>query len=333
MRAMPHGNVNRIDCPVTETWIDVLCPPIGDRIQMPTNHSGRGSGDSAQGTFPDKGNRKSETKAGADDITVLSSTMLTRLSRTIENEIVPRLMMAFDTARPGGIASRPAEARIDLDVEEFVRLLLRHDAVVACEYVKTLRRKGMPLGTIYLDLLGPAARRLGEMWEQDECSFTDVTIGVCRMHQVLLDFSRCFEPLENAADIGKRALIVPAPGEQHTFGLFLVVEFLRRAGWHCWTGTPATMKDLNSLAGEQRFDAIGLSIGAERNIEQLDEKILRVRERSVNPDVKIILGGNMFSGQDELAREHGADATAEDGRDAVKVLNRICRETGKNTAG
>ena len=71
------------------------------------------------------------------------------------------------------------------------------------------------------------------MWEHDECSFTDVTIGVCRMHQVLLEYSRCFEPPDGPHSQGKNALIVPAPGEQHTFGLFLVVEFLRRDGWHC----------------------------------------------------------------------------------------------------
>ncbi len=300
---------------------------------MTTKHSGRGSGKGTQGTFPDYGNRKSRTKAGADDITVLSATMLSRLSRTIENEIVPRLMMAFDAAQPSGLDADLDIARIDLDVEEFVHLLITHDAPVACEYVKTLRGEGVPLASIYLDLLGPSARRLGELWEQDRCSFTDVTIGVCRMHQVLLDFSRCFEPIENSGEAGRRALIVPAPGEQHTFGLFLVVEFLRRAGWHCWTGTPATMSDLHALAGEQHFDVIGLSVSAERNLERLDQKIGVVRERSVNPDVKVMLGGYIFSGQTELARQHGADATAKDGRDAVRVLNRICKETGSRAGG
>jgi methanogenic corrinoid protein MtbC1 len=300
---------------------------------MTTNRSGRSSGKGAQGTFPDHGNRERRIAAGADDITVLSSTMLSRLSRTIENEIVPRLMMAFDAAQPNGLDADINITRVDLDVDEFVHLLLTHDAPVACEYVKTLRADGVPLATIYLDLLGPSARKLGEMWEQDRCSFTDVTIGVCRMHQVLLDFSRCFEPQKGSGDSGKRALIVPAPGEQHTFGLFLVVEFLRRAGWHCWTGTPAAMSDLHALACDQHFDVIGLSVSAERNLEQLEQKISGVRERSVNPDVKVILGGHVFSEQNELAREHGADATAKDGRDAVRVLNRLCKETGNTSGG
>ena len=209
---------------------------------MTTKNSGDNSDEDAQGSFSDKDSRFGNFAANADDIALLSNTMLTRLSRTIESEIVPRLMMAFDASQSFADAADIGERWVDihapdLDVDEFVHLLLTQDAPVACEYVKALRADGIPLTTIYLDLLGPAARRLGEKWEHDECSFTDVTFGVCRMHQVLLDFSRCFEPRETTGGSGKRALIVPAPGEHHTFGLFLVVEFLRRAGWHCWTGT------------------------------------------------------------------------------------------------
>lgn len=294
---------------------------------MTINRSGGDSSKGAQGSFPDQDNRDGETNVHGDDISVLSHTMLSRLSRTIESEIVPRLMMALDAARTRPLQADSAAPLPDLDVDEFVRLLITHDAPVACEYVKTLRGAGVPLASIYLDLLGPAARRLGEMWEHDECSFTDVTIGVCRMHQVLLEYSRCFEPIDNSNSHGRSALVVPAPGEQHTFGLFLVVEFLRRAGWHCWTGSPKTMRDLHSLSRKQQFDVIGLSVGAERNLPQLAENIRSIRERSANPEVKILLGGKIFSDQPGLAAHYGADATGRDGRDAVEVLNRICPET------
>jgi methanogenic corrinoid protein MtbC1 len=305
---------------------------------MTRNRSGLDSYDDAQGSFPEKSNRQGKSPAEGDDIAILSTTMLTRLSRTIESEIVPRLMMAFEAAQSAVYVPETSDSWsdpvsvLDLDIDEFVHLLLTQDAAVACEYVKTLRTDGVPLPTIYLDLLAPSARRLGEMWEHDECSFTDVTIGVCRMHQVLLDFSRCFEPRDKTRVTGRSALIVPAPGEQHTFGLFLVVEFLRRAGWHCWTGTPATMRDLHRMARDEHFDVIGLSVSAERNLGRLAERIDRIRDFSVNPDVKVLLGGFLFNDQPELAVEHGADGFAKDGQDAVRVLNRICVETGNSSS-
>jgi methanogenic corrinoid protein MtbC1 len=300
---------------------------------MTINRSGRDSSEGTQGSFPDHDNRDGDSNAHGDEISVLSHSMLNRLSRTIESEIVPRLMMALDASRTARLEPDAADALPELDVDEFVRLLITHDAPVASEYVKTLRTAGVPLASIYLDLLGPSARRLGEMWEHDECSFTDVTIGVCRMHQVLLEYGRCFEPLDAARAQDKCALIVPAPGEQHTFGLFLVVEFLRRDGWHCWTGSPRSMRELHGLARKQHFDAIGLSVGAERNLARLADIIRSIREHSTNPDVKVLLGGHVFSGRPELARQYGADATGSDGRDAVKVLNRLCSETRNNFAG
>ena len=55
-----------------------------------------------------------------------------------------------------------------------------------------------------------------------------------------LEFSRCFDPVDRNKGNGRTALIAPTPGEEHTFGLFMVIEFLRRAGWHCFTGAPPT---------------------------------------------------------------------------------------------
>ena len=130
----------------------------------------------------------------AEQMARLSHGMLMKLNRTIEGEIVPRLMMAFESGSELLDQRAPPGEPAIADIEEFVRLLLTHDANVAARYVSELRAKGAPLPAIYLDLLAPAARRLGDMWEDDRCSFTDVTLGVCRMHQVLIARPSLKEP-------------------------------------------------------------------------------------------------------------------------------------------
>ncbi|MEM9209028.1 MAG: cobalamin B12-binding domain-containing protein [Pseudomonadota bacterium] len=256
------------------------------------------------------------------DVATLSRSMLSRLSRTIETEIVPRFMLAFESD------SRASGAANDLDlgsrVEEFVQIVVDHDAQVAARYIDALRQQGAHLADIYLDLLGPAARYLGVLWEEDDATFADVAIGVCRMHQVLLEFSRCFDPTDNAFGSGRSALIVPTPGEEHTFGLFLVVEFLRRAGWHCWTGSPASIGDLRALVQSQRFDAVGLSLSSNRHVDRTADSIKEIRAYSKNPDAAILLGGSVPNDRPELVSQLGADETATDGRAAVRVLNKLC---------
>lgn len=298
----------------------MMAPELGDKI-MTKNGSDQSEGD---GVREESSGTPMQTGgiAPGSDVAKLSRSMLSRLSRTIETEIVPRFMLAFESDNRARNAVR--ELDIGSRIDEFVDIVVKHDAHTAARYIDTLRQQGAHLADIYLELLSPAARRLGELWEEDDATFADVAIGVCRMHQVLLEFSRCFDPVDNAYGSGRCALIVPTPGEEHTFGLFLVVEFLRRAGWHCWTGSPGSLQELRTLVQSQHFDAIGLSLSADRHVEQTADTIKDIRVYSKNPDAAILLGGRVPNDRPELVSQLGADDTATDGRAAVRVLNELC---------
>lgn len=251
---------------------------------------------------------------------------LLRLSRTIEGEIIPRLMMLFDAdiAEARQQRSNHAPPDRELDVTEFADLLLHHDADVASAYVTDILNSGVALEAVYLDLLAPAARHLGALWENDSCSFTAVTIGVSRMHQVLMQFSPCFcAGRPDDAESGDSALILPMPGEQHTFGLFMVIEFFRRDGWNVWGGSPRRLSDILEMVDGNHFDVVGLSVSAERNLDELPDKIRQIREQSRNGGVKILVGGSLFTHQPELYRSVGADASAASGEEAVKIARAL----------
>lgn len=302
---------------------------------MTTNGSNRPPTNSTQGSFTD--NSDQAALSSADDLGDLgdlgefSKSMLSRLSQTIEGDIIPRLMLAFDSPQVAATAGSLTPERITANVAEFARMLIDHDASVATTYVSALRAEGIPLASLYLDLLAPTARHLGEMWEDDTASFTEVTIGVCRMHQVLLEFSRCFDAKTDKSEPGRNALIAPAPGEQHTFGLFMVMEFLRRAGWNCWSGAPMTNRDFLRLTQEQDFDVIGVSVSSDQSVDQAAAVIAEIRRKPRNGDAVIVAGGRAILEDPGLASSIGADAIAADGREAVAQINRLCREaSGKS---
>jgi len=264
---------------------------------------------------------------GPDSLPEQTPRQLMKLSRTIEGEIIPRLMMLLDPGidtRESRPEVRTTSPGLQNRTDELVQLLLRHDASVAAQFVDNLRASGNPLTSIYLDLLAPAARRLGVMWENDECTFTEVTVGVARMHQLLLQFSPCFCANRGEdADGGHSALIVPVPGEQHTFGLFMVVEFFRREGWNVWSGSPSSQKELLELISCTRFDVVGCSVSADRNLSSLALQISEMRKHSKNPKIKVILGGRVLTENPELCKFVGADATALDGKDAVRLAEEL----------
>jgi hypothetical protein len=113
--------------------------------------------------------------------------------RTIEGEIVPRLLMSLVVATQTGgplKAAAPAPASASGDVAELTRLLLEPDRYAAGAFVQTVRQGGTPLERIYIELLAPAARHLGGLCERDECDLKELAAGLSRLLSVLLGVSR-----------------------------------------------------------------------------------------------------------------------------------------------
>jgi methanogenic corrinoid protein MtbC1 len=249
---------------------------------------------------------------------------LAGLARLIEAEIVPRLMLAHRAPEPRGAAAEDLSRVTPAghDVAEFTRLLIEQDATTLSAYLDSLRARGMARETILLQLLAPAARRLGELWEEDLTDFTQVTVGLGRLQQLLWHLAAPSEDRDTHADPRRRALLTVAPGEQHTLGLFMVRDFFRRAGWTVPGGTPRSVDEIAALVRSEWFAVVGLSLACERHIGALRETVRAIRRASRNGDVGVLVGGPMLLVRPELAQEIGADGTAEDGRSAAEVAAR-----------
>ena len=143
------------------------------------------------------------------------------LARLIEADIIPRLLLnhrenmgasaapAVETATdsiPEGLADRFAAATL---TEEVGPLFARVETLLTC---------GVSVETIFLELLAPAARRLGTWWDEDACDFVDVTMGLWRLQEIVNALASASPGIANIEGSDRRALFSPAPGEQHGLG-------------------------------------------------------------------------------------------------------------------
>lgn len=240
------------------------------------------------------------------------------LIQAIDNEIIPRLVLARRAGRetmrmPAADAATPNA----VEVEELAGLVLTKDTAVARSFVERMHERGTPVETLYLDLLAPTARRLGELWCEDSCDFTDVTVGLGRLQEVLHELSPLFRAEVEPHERGRRVLLVPVPGEQHSFGLHMVAEFFRRTGWDVWSGSQITSgTDLVQLVRSEWFAVLGLSLACETRIDALSTGIRALRRASRNRALGVLVGGPLFIDHPELVARVGADATAIDGGQA-----------------
>lgn len=248
------------------------------------------------------------------------------LARTIEGEIIPRLMLAHRVA-PESLCGTAIESPL-IDAESvfrLARLAVKENFAAAMSYVAELRDKGISIETLFLDLLTPAARHLGDLWRADLMSFGDVTIGLSRLQQVLSELGPEFEIEDAARDTGWRALLAPLPGDQHTFGVRMLEEFFRRAGWDVWVECTDSDDDIASLLKREWFSVLGLSASCDALPEHMASVIQSARRVSLNPDLVIMVGGRLFLEHPELVVTVGADATATDGLRAVREAPQLIR--------
>lgn len=244
------------------------------------------------------------------------------LQRAIETELVPRLMLVnriSSAAFPdqAGPQVRPPDAD---DVRRLTELLLV-DEPSACEsFVESFRARQVSLDQVLLELLAPAARRLGELWESDDCDFTQVTIGLCRIQAMLFEFNQVPPALAtDASGIARKALLCAMPGSEHTLGALMLSEFFRRADWDVSNDACRSDAELASIARRNWFDLIGLSVSTDAQLEKLSSLIILLRGASRNAGVVVMVGGSAISANPDRAAAVGADLIAKDAREAVDL--------------
>ena len=237
------------------------------------------------------------------------------------------------------------------DIDEFAQSVLSGGTALGLQRIEEWRARGMRLDGIYLDLLGPAARHLGALWEEDRCDFTQVTIGLGGLHRILRELSpqfrsgiECMDTDVHSGGIsgvnsGRRLLLVPASGEQHSLGLLMVADFFARAGWDVWGGETPAGGELFRLVRDQWFDVVGLAVGCERRLELLAADIRSLRATSRNRAVRVMVGGPVLVTHPEFAAVVGADGMAVDAWEALRVAERLvahlsaAQESAESTKG
>jgi methanogenic corrinoid protein MtbC1 len=253
------------------------------------------------------------------------------LEQTIETEILPRLMMAHKQ-RARSIHRLPEAAEhfgARIDIEKFARLIIARNIVESDSFVEALYENGACLDAIYLDLLSPTARRLGKLWDEDLCTCADVAVGLSRLHQILSRLSPSFVSEGENRGLRRRAVMSTLPGDQHTFGLVMAVDFFRRAGWDVIGWPLATGDRVEEIVRCDVYDMVGLSVSGERQLDLAKAVIEAVRRASRNRTIVVMVGGRVFNEHPEFVQQIGADGSGEHGLQAIERAENLVAQLAR----
>jgi methanogenic corrinoid protein MtbC1 len=244
------------------------------------------------------------------------------LLATLEHEIIPKLAVAHRLVESGPATcddARPPPTQAE--IEEFARIAVTRQLSTALQFIETIVGQGLSIETVLLQLVTPAARLLGEQWEDDTTSFADVTFGLATIQQVV----HVLGPDFSAQGVTRGEVVLLSPqAEQHSLGIYIMREFLVRAGWNVRVAPSISATELTELVRSEPIDMVGISVSNLALVDSVRSMVRSVRAASKNPDVLVLLGG--AAGAECADGELGATFCSEP-REAVRWLESSVRRS------
>ncbi len=248
------------------------------------------------------------------------------LLTVIEKQIIPRLLNVQNFFSKSPQIQRPSAPVAELpEFKAFTQHCLDNDSASANAIVDALSAQGIPQDRIFLELITPAARHLGVLWEQDRCSFTQVTCGLAIMHQMIYRLGYESPVKHHGEGDPDRLMLACAPGSQHFLGLTIVAEFFRQAGTEVVLEISSTESELLRAVASEWFDVVGISVALDAQLPALPALIANLRKSSGNPRTLVVLGGPIFLLKTLSPHDLGADAIFTDANDAVAAVKQLVR--------
>jgi hypothetical protein len=232
------------------------------------------------------------------------------LSNVIVSAIVPKLVRAH------GGPVRPARSNSEAhQAAELADLLIAADQSAALELIQELKRAAGDVQPLYATLFEPAARSLGDLWNEDSCSEFDVTLGLCRLQTAVRLLAGAALPQDASGTAQPLVLIAPEPGETHSLGAAMDSEVLWQAGWSPQTEYPQDDQELQDIVSGTWFDVLDLSLSAafrrDSWLPRVTKTIAGARLASRNPALVVAVGGRIFKEERLAGLSVGADLSTQ----------------------
>ncbi len=199
-----------------------------------------------------------------------------------------------------------------------IRAADRHEAFAVLDRARDAE---FGLAAIYLNVLQPALREIGRLWQENEISVADEHLATAISQSAM---ARLFDGVAAATEDRRRSLIgACADVERHEIGLRMICDLLELQGWTtAYLGGSVPIESLVSMVRAKRPDVVALSVALAPHLPRLRAMIHALREGLGDECPLILVGGRALMDRPELAVALGADITANGPDEAITLLDR-----------
>ncbi len=264
--------------------------------------------------------RESELPKSRDDAGSTDDECRRSMRTVLESQIIPRLVQAHRVGEERSANDSACRPLVE-EISTFADFCAKGERQKAALLIERLREEGLDQEGIFVELITPAARYLGQQWEEDLLGFADVTVGLVLMQEVIHGMGYEYHDGPQQASGVKRVMLASAPGSQHVLGLSIVSEIFRKAGWQVVLEVSPSRTELCHAVQNEWFDLVGLSVALDSQLGSLSSLVDSLKTASRNPTTPVLLGGPVFSMGAHRAEAFGAQAICVDARECVQLAH------------
>ena len=204
--------------------------------------------------------------------------------------------------------------------DDFLDALRRGDRRAAYRAVDAALDAGTALRDIYIHVVQPGMREIGRLWQENELTVAEEHLATAIAQSTM---SRTFERVFVWRDPRTPLLVgACADEERHQIGLRMLCDLLEMEGWETtYLGAAVPIESLVDFVRKHQPDAVAISATIAPHIPRVCAAIAALRAADLPKQPVVAVGGRAFLSDPSLAIRVGADLTATDASEAVRVLD------------
>ena len=189
----------------------------------------------------------------------------------------------------------------------------------AFQVIDEARDAGLDLAAIYLGVFQPALREIGCLWQNNELTVAEEHLATAITQAAM---ARAYERAFTwRTDASRRLLAACVDVERHEVGLRMLCDLLDLEGWHTtYLGATVPIESLVAMVRRLRPDVVALSAALSAHLPRLRAMVAAIRDALGDARPLIIVGGRPFLDDPSLGQRLGADLSAQNATEAVRLL-------------
>jgi len=167
-----------------------------------------------------------------------------------------------------------------------------------------------------------AINQLDTAWQEDSLSIGEIAECYWTLRRTLDELIASPRlTSRRSLSIGAAVVYIPS-SEKHTFGPQMLVDKINRLGWDAQLWHDFDSGNLIEQLRSNHVDVLGISVGTDNRLDGLADLITDVRQYSMNPEIKTVIGGGAICGASNQYGFLGADLIAPTAEDAERFFEK-----------